>query len=80
MTITPLNNLSEFKAMIEDNRVVVVHFWAPLDGPCQEILPVYEQLAKQYSDSKVKFCKVDVVSAPDVKRAAGILEVPAFQL
>ena len=52
-------NLSEanFSEIIENNNIVIIDFWAPWCGPCQQFGPIYEKTSEQYPD--IVFGKVN---------------------
>jgi thioredoxin 1 len=45
-------------------------------GPCVHIAPVYEAMARQYTD--VVFLKVDVDKVPSIKSILGVWAMPTF--
>ena len=48
-----------FDDILNKSDIVVVDFWANWCAPCKTFLPIFEELAKEYSE-KVTFVKVDV--------------------
>ncbi len=68
-----------FKAEILDNDgLSVVDFWAPWCGPCQMVLPIIEELAKQY-EGEVKIGKMNVDENQKVPSDMGIMGIPAIK-
>lgn len=55
----------------------VVDFFAEWCGPCKQLSPVIEQMAKKYA-GKVKFYKVDIDQATEVSNAYGIQSIPTL--
>ncbi|CAE6479628.1 unnamed protein product [Rhizoctonia solani] len=79
MSITHISSLSSLSTILEGakSQLVVIDFHATWCGPCHQIAPRYEQLAK--TNSHVRFLKCDVDAAQDVARVSyNVSAMPTF--
>ena len=63
--------------LISANDKVVVDFGAEWCGPCKNIKPVFEQLAKQYK-GRIAFASVNIDNAKQLASSLGVTSIPVF--
>mgnify|MGYP000978052997 CR=1 FL=1 len=68
-------NVSEFDALLEGNKPVLVDFWAEWCMPCRMLGPVIEQLGEKYAD-KVAVAKVNVDEQPELAARYHVQSIP----
>ncbi len=59
--------------------VVLVDFWAEWCGPCQQMLPVLGEFAKEMGD-KMKVGKVNVDEAQAVAQSYRVMSIPTLMV
>ena len=71
---------ADFDDVIQKSDVpVLVDFWAPWCGPCKMMVPIIEEVAKDYAD-KAKICKLNTDEARDSAMEFGISAIPTIIL
>ncbi|KAH7886329.1 thioredoxin-like protein [Phlebopus sp. FC_14] len=77
MSVQPITSKAQFDQIINSDKVVFIDFWATWCGPCRLISPVFETLAKNFSEV-AEFYKVDVDEQLDISQEVGIKAMPTF--
>ncbi len=67
------------KEVLESSIPVMVDFYAEWCGPCKQMAPIVDDLAKQF-EGKVKIGKVDVDANPETPQMYGVQSIPTFVL
>ncbi|MFA5799834.1 MAG: thioredoxin [Candidatus Peribacteraceae bacterium] len=76
MTI-PLTD-AEFQTKVLKSPIpVLVDFWAPWCGPCKAMLPIVEELAKDF-EGRVAFFKVNVDENSETPAQYNVMSIPTF--
>lgn len=69
----------DYKAMINSEKIVVIDFYAPWCGPCRQMLPLIEEISKEY-EGKAKIIRVNIDENKMLTKQLGIDEIPYFKL
>jgi thioredoxin len=67
-----------FEKTVNDNKLVIIDFWAPWCGPCRGFAPVYEKASETHPD--VVFAKVNTDEEQELAGAFGIRSIPTLMV
>ena len=72
--VTRQVNSSEFEALIRDNTIVFVDFWASWCAPCKQFAAIYEQVAAKYPE--IVFAKINIEEEQELSETFHIRSIP----
>lgn len=70
-----LINSSEFSALLQEDKLLVVDFYATWCGPCKKLSPTLDEVSEELGE-QVNIVKVDVDESEDLAMDYGIRSVP----
>jgi thioredoxin len=68
-----ISSIEQLKDVVENNPTVVVDLYADWCSPCQQMLPVVEELSNEVN---VPFYKVNIDIIPEAKEFTGAKAIP----
>ena len=70
-----LINSSEFSGLLQEDKLLVVDFYATWCGPCKKLSPTLDEVSEELGE-QVNIVKVDVDESEDLAMDYGIRSVP----
>jgi thioredoxin 1 len=74
--VTDLNFDAE---VLQNDKPVIVDYWAEWCGPCRMVAPVLEEIAAEYAD-KIDVVKLNIDENPRVSQRYGIMAIPTMNV
>jgi len=68
------NNFQE--EVLKSDKKVLLDFWASWCGPCQMVLPIVDEIARERPDIKVG--KINVEEQPELASRFGVMSIPTL--
>jgi len=65
-----------FDRIVNGGKPVLVDFWAPWCGPCQMMIPIVEEIAKETKGATIG--KVNIEENPRLAAKYNVMSVPTF--
>ena len=66
-----------FEKSINENKPILIDFWATWCGPCKFMLPIFDKLAKKYVD-KINFARLNVDDYQSIAVKYDVYAIPTF--
>ncbi|CEL59489.1 prolyl 4-hydroxylase, beta polypeptide [Rhizoctonia solani AG-1 IB] len=73
-------NDSSFKTTVDDEKLILVEFFAPWCGHCKALAPQYEEAATTLKAAGIKLAKVDCTENSDLCQAHGVGGYPTLKV
>lgn len=67
-----------FVDTVNNNDFVIIDFWAPWCGPCQQFAPVYTEMSEKYPD--VVFAKVNTEEEQELAAQFNVRSIPTLAI
>jgi len=72
-----IENNNDYEKVINQEKPILLDFYADWCGPCQSLLPTVEKLSEEY-EGKIEIQKVNVDQNRDLAIKYGVRSIPAL--
>ena len=79
MAVKHVTDSSFESDVLKSSVPVLVDFWAEWCGPCKQISPIVDELAKEF-DGKITIAKVDIDHNPQTPSKYNVRGIPTLML
>ena len=76
MSAIHIHNDNFQSEVMNSEKKVLLDFWAPWCGPCQMVLPLIDEIARERSDIKVG--KINVDENPELAKRFRVMSIPTL--
>ena len=78
MTARAVNEATFEQEVLNNDKAVLVDFWAEWCGPCRMVSPILDQIATEHAD-KLDIVKLNVDENPELAMKYQITSIPAIR-
>jgi len=72
-----ITNNQEFNEVIQQNKPVLLDFYADWCGPCQQLMPTVEKISKEYA-GKVEVRKINIDKNKAIAAKFNVRSIPTL--
>lgn len=69
-------NINNFQSTIDENKIVIMDFWAEWCGPCKAFAPIFSEASTKHTD--IFFAKIDTDAEVKLSTELEITSIPTL--